>query len=79
MSIKKLLSNNYFYYSFLAIFFSVVFYFTYMMSGCSTAPKEEPQHIGGTAPYYDGHDDQIEPNPNKWGSNEDSIFISIKK
>ncbi len=65
MSIKKLLSNNYFYYSFLAIFFSVVFYFAYMMSGCSTAQKEEPKHIGGTPPYYEGHDDQIEPNPNK--------------
>ena len=80
--LNKILDNNYFYYTFIAFFFDVVFYFAYTISGCSVNPLEigsNEEHIGGTPPYYDGHDDQIEPNPNKWGSDEESIFISIKK
>ena len=30
-----------------------------------TDESEKTQRIGGTPPYYEGHDDQIEPNPNK--------------
>ena len=30
-----------------------------------TDKPDKTQQIGGTAPYYEGHDDQIEPNPNK--------------
>ena len=71
MSIKRILSNNYFYYSFLTILFSVIFYFTYSAIDWSDSPvaqtfiQEKHRVIGGTPPYYEGHDDQIEPNPNK--------------
>lgn len=66
MNMKKLLANNYFYYSFLAVFISVVFYFAYTITGCSTMPQNESINVvGGTPPYYDGHDNEIAPNPNK--------------
>ncbi len=36
------------------------------------------EHIGGTAPYYEGHDDQIEPNPhNKLHKEMEREFHSL--
>jgi len=64
--IKKVLCNNYFYYPFVGILFAVVFYFGYTLTaGCSMVPTESHDAIGGTPPFYEGHDNEIAPNPNK--------------
>ncbi len=73
--IRKLLCNNYVYYSIVTVIFLAVCYGAYIASsrpsksGLSFIPNISSvtgtKNIGGTPPYYEGHDDVIEPNPNK--------------